>query len=69
MATALTTWTQAIAQRHVNATETAIVYTLEPVFAAVFSFWWLGESLGVRGLLGGGMVLVAMVLSQVQPQR
>jgi drug/metabolite transporter (DMT)-like permease len=69
MATALTTWTQAIAQRHVNATETAIVYTLEPVFATVFSFWWLGESLGIRGLLGGGMVLVATVLSQVHPQR
>ncbi|MCY7285622.1 MAG: DMT family transporter [Cyanobacteria bacterium CAN_BIN43] len=69
MATAMTTWTQAIVQRHVNATETAIVYTLEPVFAAIFSFWWLGESLGIRGLLGGGMVLVAMVWSQIQPQR
>jgi drug/metabolite transporter (DMT)-like permease len=66
MATAMTTWTQAIAQRHINATETAIVYTLEPLFAAVFSFWWLGESLGTRGMLGGGMVLVAMVLSQIK---
>jgi drug/metabolite transporter (DMT)-like permease len=66
MATAVTTWTQAIAQRYVTATETAIVYSLEPVFAAVFSYWWLGESLGVRGLLGGAMVLVAMVLSQVK---
>jgi drug/metabolite transporter (DMT)-like permease len=66
MATAMTTWTQAIAQRHINATETAIVYALEPVFAAIFSFWWLGESLGTRGLLGGAMVLVAMVLSQIK---
>jgi drug/metabolite transporter (DMT)-like permease len=66
MTTAVTTWTQAIAQRHVTATETAIVYSLEPVFATVFSYWWLGESLGVRGLLGGAMVLVAMVLSQIK---
>jgi drug/metabolite transporter (DMT)-like permease len=66
MATAVTTWTQAIAQRHVTATETAIVYSLEPVFAAIFSYWWLGESLGARGLLGGAMVLVAMVLSQIK---
>jgi drug/metabolite transporter (DMT)-like permease len=53
----------------VTATETAIVYSLEPVFAAVFSYWWLGESLGARGLLGGAMVLVAMVLSQVNPAK
>lgn len=66
IATAITTWTQAIAQRHINATETALVYALEPVFAAIFSFWWLGESLGTRGLLGGGMVLIAMVLSQIK---
>jgi drug/metabolite transporter (DMT)-like permease len=69
MATAMTTWTQAIAQRHVSATETAIVYALEPVFATIFSFWWLGESLGTRGLLGGAMVLVATVLSQIKTQR
>jgi drug/metabolite transporter (DMT)-like permease len=66
MATAMTTWTQAIAQRHINATETAIVYALEPVFAAIFSFWWLGESLGTRGLVGGAMVIVATVLSQIK---
>jgi drug/metabolite transporter (DMT)-like permease len=66
MATAVTTWTQAIAQRHVSATETAIIYALEPLFAAVFAFWWIGESLGVRGLIGGAMVIVAMVLSQIK---
>jgi drug/metabolite transporter (DMT)-like permease len=66
MATAMTTWTQAIAQRHVSATETAIIYALEPLFAAMFAFWWIGESLGTRGLLGGAMVIVAMVLSQIE---
>jgi drug/metabolite transporter (DMT)-like permease len=66
VATAMTTWTQAIAQRYVSATETAIIYALEPIFAAVFAFWWIGESLGMRGLMGGAMVIVAMVLSQVE---
>jgi drug/metabolite transporter (DMT)-like permease len=65
-ATAMTTWTQAIAQRHVSATETAIIYALEPIFAAVFAFWWIGENLGARGLLGGAMVIVATVLSQIE---
>jgi drug/metabolite transporter (DMT)-like permease len=64
-ATAMTTWTQAIAQRSVSATETAIIYALEPIFAAVFAFWWIGERLGMRGWMGGAMVMVAMVLSQI----
>ncbi|MBE9178943.1 DMT family transporter [Oculatella sp. LEGE 06141] len=64
-ATAATTWSQAIAQRRISATETAVVYTLEPVFASFFSLWWLGERLGLRGLLGAGMILVATLLSQV----
>src|SRR4028118_230245 len=64
--TAIAIWTQAVAQRQISATETAIIYTLEPVFAAVFSFWLLGETLGLRGLLGACMVLSAMILSQLR---
>ena len=62
---ATTTWLPAIAQNSVSAQETAIIYTFEPAFAAVFSFWLLGEKLGVRGWLGAGMVLAAMILSQI----
>lgn len=65
IATAFTTWSQVVAQRRVAATEAALIYTLEPVFAAGFSFIWLGERLGLRGLLGAAIVLVAMVLSQL----
>lgn len=64
--TALTTITQAIAQRWVSAHETALIYTLEPVFAAIFSFWLLGEHFGLRGFIGAGLTLAAMVLSQGQ---
>lgn len=66
IATALVTWTQAVAQRHVSATEAALLYTLEPVFAAIFSFWLLGESLGTQGLIGAAMVVAAMILSQIK---
>lgn len=64
VATATTIGLQAVAQRWVPAHETALIYALEPVFAAVFSFWLLGERLGTRGLVGAGLVLAAMVLSQ-----
>ena len=56
--------TQAIAQRSVSANEAAVLYTLEPVFATIFSFLLLGEGLGLRGSIGAGLVLVATVLSQ-----
>lgn len=62
--TATPIWTQAIAQRWVAAHETALLYTLEPVFAAVFSFWLLGEQLGMRGLVGAALILAATVWSQ-----
>ncbi|PSB35664.1 DMT family transporter [Stenomitos frigidus] len=64
--TALTTITQAVAQQWVSAHETALLYTLEPVFAAIFSFWLLGEQFGERGFIGAGLILTAMVLSQSQ---
>ncbi|MEL6381032.1 MAG: DMT family transporter [Cyanobacteria bacterium J06626_18] len=68
MVTVMPIWSQAIAQRWMPAYEAALIYTLEPVFAALFSFWFLGEMLGIRGLVGGGIILFATVLSQ-KPQR
>lgn len=65
IASAATILIQAVAQRKVSATQTAIIYTLEPVFAAVFAFWLLGESLGVRGMLGAGMVIGSTIFSQL----
>jgi drug/metabolite transporter (DMT)-like permease len=64
VATALATFIQAFAQRSVSAVQTAIVYALEPVFAAVFAYFWLHETLGWRGFVGAGLVLLAMILSQ-----
>ncbi len=65
IATAFTTWTQVTAQRHLSATEAAILYSLEPVFAAIFSFWWLSERLSLREGMGATLVLAAMIWSQL----
>lgn len=64
--TAATTWTQAVAQRWVTAHETAVIYALEPLFAAIFAFLLLGETFGLRGFFGGGLVLIGMILSQIR---
>ena len=62
--TAATIMLQVIAQKWVNAYQTALMYTLEPIFGAIFSFLLLGEKLGGRGLVGAALVLAAMVLGQ-----
>lgn len=57
---ALAIWAQTWAQAHLSATRAAIVMTLEPVFAAGFAVGLGGESLTIRMLLGGAMILAAM---------
>jgi drug/metabolite transporter (DMT)-like permease len=55
---------QAVAQRHVAAEKAAVIYAMEPVFAALFGWLWLSELLGSRGLIGGALVVLAVVLSE-----
>ena len=68
-ATAVTTLLQTLGQRWVGATEAAVIYALEPVAASAFSFVLLGEAVGRRGLLGGALVVAAMLLSQLPGRR
>jgi drug/metabolite transporter (DMT)-like permease len=68
LATAAVIWLQTLAQQWVSADETALLFTLEPLFATIFSFWLLGEHLGIRGLIGAILVLAALLLSQ-SPQK
>ncbi|MEO8555426.1 MAG: DMT family transporter [Actinomycetota bacterium] len=60
VAGAVAIWAQTWAQSHLTATRAAIVMTLEPVFAAAFAVALGGESLTLRMVLGGVMVLAAM---------
>lgn len=65
VATAGMLFLQAYAQRKVAADKAAIIYAMEPVFAAVFGWLWLGETLGMRGAFGGALVIAAIVFSEV----
>jgi drug/metabolite transporter (DMT)-like permease len=61
-ATALVLWLQALAQRVVPAYAAALIFALEPVFAAIFAYFMMGETLSLQGWLGGGLVVIAMIL-------
>ena len=60
---------QTWAQAHLPPTRSAIIMSMEPVFASLFAVWLGGEDLTARLLLGGGMVLVAMLTVELAPRR
>lgn len=59
------TWAQAI----LPPTRSAILMSMEPVFASFFAVWLGGEDLTARLLLGGSLVLVAMLTVELAPRR
>ncbi len=65
LAMAAQTWAQA----HLPPTRTAIIMSMEPVFAAFFAVLLGGESLTARMLVGGSMVLAAMLVVELVPRR
>ena len=58
---------QAVAQRYVNANQSAVIYAMEPVFAAMFAWVWLSETMTQRAVLGAVIVVGAVVLSELKP--
>jgi drug/metabolite transporter (DMT)-like permease len=57
---------QVWAQRHTTPTHAAILFTLEPVFAAITSYIVLGERLGPRALSGAVLIFVAILLAELK---
>lgn len=64
VASAATFFLQAMAQSHVSAPQAAIIYAMEPVFAAAFGWWYINEHMTPLALLGGALVIAAVLLSQ-----
>jgi hypothetical protein len=58
MATALANWIQTKAQ--LSAERASVIYAMEPVYGALFSYALLGETLnGVPGWVGAGLITLA----------
>ncbi|MBJ7529332.1 MAG: DMT family transporter [Nocardioides sp.] len=60
---------QTWAQAHLAPTRSAIIMSMEPVFAAFFAVLLGGEGLTLRMLGGGAMVLAAMLVVELVPRR
>lgn len=60
---------QTWAQAHLPPTRSAIIMSMEPVFAAFFAVLLGGELLTARMLFGGALVLTAMLVVELVPRR
>jgi len=67
VATALAFGIQTVAQRFTTPTHTALIFSMEPVWAGLFSFWLIGEVLGSRALVGGALILAGMLAAELVP--
>ncbi|HVJ09758.1 MAG TPA: DMT family transporter [Acidisarcina sp.] len=67
LATAAAFTIQSWAQKYLPATHTALILTLEPVFASMTSFVFLHERLGLRGSIGAILILGAIGLTELIP--
>lgn len=52
-------------QKNVSPTQAGIIYSLEPIFAAVFAFFLLGEKISMFGWVGCSLIFLGLILSMI----
>jgi drug/metabolite transporter (DMT)-like permease len=65
-ATALAFSIQIWAQQHTTPSHVAILFSLEPVFAGVTSYIWLGERLSGRAMGGAFLILAGILIAEMK---
>ncbi|XP_057542729.1 uncharacterized protein LOC130821106 [Amaranthus tricolor] len=65
LSTGLCLWIEMAAMRNVSATETAIIYGLEPVWGAGFAWFLLGERWDTTGWIGAALLLGGSLIVQM----
>ena len=60
---------QMYAQRFTTSARASVIYILEPIFAALFAWMVLGETLTIPLLIGAALILTGMVIALVPARR
>ncbi len=50
-------------QKYISDTQAAIIYSLEPVFAALTAYFYSDEGFGLKTIIGGLLILVGVLMS------
>lgn len=67
VATALVFAAQTWAQRHTTATRTALIFSLEPVFAAITGYLLAGERFTAQAFAGAVLILMGILRVELKP--
>ncbi|MEG0383426.1 MAG: DMT family transporter [Solibacillus sp.] len=57
---------QAVVQQYTSPTHTGLIFSLEPIFAAIFAIIFLGEGLTTQLLIGGAFILIGNFVAQLE---
>lgn len=64
LATSVAFFVQTKMQQFTTSTHTALIFSMEPVFAAISAYFFAGELLTPKGFLGAGLVLAGMLIAE-----
>jgi drug/metabolite transporter (DMT)-like permease len=65
--TVIAFWAQATAQTRLGPAESAVLFCIEPVLAALLSVYWLQEPMTAKQVVGGGLIVAAMIVAEALP--
>lgn len=57
---------QAMAQEYTTPERAAFIFSLEPVFAAIFAFFVLDEEMGITSLFGAALILIGVWVAGIK---
>ncbi len=66
LATAFAFYVQNRAQQYTTANRAALIFSLEPFFAALVAYWFLGHALTGKEWFGGVLVLAGILMSELR---
>jgi len=66
--TGLSITVQSIAQKYTTASHAGIIFSLEPVFAAIVAYFFAGEILSTRGYIGATMMMLSIFIIEAGPK-
>jgi len=63
--TIVPTLLQTVCQKFTTSTRASLLMSTESLFAPIFAFFLLGEVLSLKVIIGAGIVLFSIVLSEI----
>ncbi|MWV44373.1 EamA family transporter [Paenibacillus sp. HJL G12] len=59
-------WIQTVCQKYTSPSRVAVIFAMEPVFAALTGLWFGGEKLGIMASIGCLCIFTGMILAELK---